>query len=451
MRRSTIFLMFLATVVTLTLLLPLANSAKRNERNYEKLELIAKVLHFVQNNYVEEVESKDLIYGAIKGMMSKLDPHSSFLTPELFKDMKEETSGKFGGIGIEITVNKRGELTVVSPIEDTPAYKVGLKSLDYITHIEDKPTKDMPLVEAVKLMRGKPGTVVRIKVLREGANRLREFKITRAIIKVRSVKHWDLDPGYGYIKINTFQEATASETAKAVRGMLKKKEGLKGLVLDLRNNPGGLLNQAEQIADLFLEEGVIVSTVSRNERNKEIRYAHKSGTFSDFPMVVLVNGASASASEIVAGALQDHSRGLVLGTQTFGKGSVQTVIELDGETGLKLTVAKYYTPSGVSIQGNGIKPDVNVEQLDPEVFKKAAKRKYRRERDLPGHIIGEEEEEEKPAKTDEEAQKEDENKALLRKGPNLETDYQLQQALSHLKAWDTFKKLMNKEKVAKTS
>ena len=435
-----------------------SGESAKNDNQYEKLELIAKVLHLVETNYVEDVDSKELIYGAIKGMLQPLDPHTNFLTPELFKDMKVETTGKFGGIGIEITTNKKGDLTIVSPIEDTPAFKAGLKPRDQIISIDGKYTKDMPLVEAVKMMRGKPGTAVKIQIMRDGWDRPRDFKITRAIIKIQSIKFKVIEPGYGYLKISTFQETTAKEAEKAIREMIaaSKEAGFKGLILDMRNNPGGLLNQAEQIADLFLEEGVIVSTVSRNERNKEIRYAHKNGTFSDFPVVVIVNGASASASEIVAGALKDQGRALVIGTQTFGKGSVQTVIELDGETGLKLTVAKYYTPNGISIQGNGIKPDVIVEQMDPELLKKAKSPWFPREKDLPGHIVGEgetpdeeemmREEMEPKEKEDKKGEKEKEDE--IKEPPpfgDLATDYQLQQALSHLKAWDTFKKLIKKD------
>lgn len=435
-----------------------SGESTKNTNQYEKLELIAKVLHLVETNYVEEVDSKELIYGAIKGMLQPLDPHTNFLTPELFKDMKVETSGKFGGIGIEITTNKKGDLTIVSPIEDTPAFKSGLKPRDQIISIDGKYTKDMPLVEAVKLMRGKPGTAVKIQIMREGWDRPRDFKITRAIIKIQSVKYKLVEPGYGYVKLSTFQETTAKETEKAIKEMIadSKAAGFKGLILDLRNNPGGLLNQAEQITDLFLEEGVIVSTVSRNERNKEIRYAHKNGTFSDFPIVVIVNGASASASEIVAGALKDQGRALVIGTQTFGKGSVQTVIELDEDTGLKLTVAKYYTPNGISIQGNGIKPDVIVEQIDPELFKKAKSPWFPREKDLPGHIVGEKEtpdEEEESGgeveiKDKKEKQVDKKEEDDLKEPPpfgDVSTDYQLQQALSHLKTWDTFKKLIKKD------
>lgn len=435
------------------------NSIAANTSNqYEKLELVAKVLHLVETNYVEEVDSKQLIYGAIKGMLQPLDPHTNFLTPELYKDMKVETSGKFGGIGIEITTNKKGDLTIVSPIEDTPAYKAGLKSKDHIVSIEGKYTRDMPLVEAVQLMRGKPGTVVKIQIMREGWDRPKDFKISRAIIKIQSTKYKVLEPGYGYLKISTFQETTASEAAKAITEMIEasKAAGFKGLVIDLRNNPGGLLNQAEQITDLFLDEGKIVSTVSRNERNKEIRYAHKNGTFPNFPIVVLVNGASASASEIVAGALKDHGRALILGTQTFGKGSVQTVIELDNETALKLTVAKYYTPNGISIQGNGIKPDVIVEQISPDVLKNAKSPWFPREKDLPGHIVGEKEtpdEEDATKKKSEDKKKDESDDDLIiqeRLG-DLNTDYQLQQALSYLKVWETFKKITNKVDITKVT
>lgn len=424
-------------------------SADKPGSHYEKIGILLKVLNYVENNYVEEVKIEDLTYGAINGMLATLDPHTNFLTPELFKEMKVDTTGEFGGLGIEITI-KEGVLTVIAPIEGTPADRAGLKANDKIVKIGSEFTDKMTLIEAVSKMRGKKGSSVDIFIMREGFKEPKEFRIVRDIIKVQSLKYSLLDSDYGYIKIVNFQERTANDLRKTLNSLdeeAKKKQkkrkelgvGLKGLVLDLRNNPGGLLDQAVQVSDLFLDNGVIVSTVGRNKENKDIEYAHRAGTWRNIPMVVLVNGSSASASEIVAGALQDQKRAIVIGTKTFGKGSVQQVIELSDKSGLKLTVAKYYTPNGRSIQEKGLEPDLVVDQIDPEVLKKEEEKKtgektsWWREVNLPRHL----KEEEKKG----EEKKEEEKVAPIYLDEKFKYDYQLHQAYGHLKSYAVFKSI----------
>ncbi len=332
---------------------------------YEDLETFANVLAIVQKNYVEPVSTKRLIDGAITGMLASLDPHSAYLTPDLYRDLQVETRGSFGGLGIEITV-RNGMLTVVAPIEDTPAYKAGLKSGDEIIKINDDFTKDMTLTDAVKRMRGPKGSKVSLTIHREGLPDLFSVSVTRDVIKIKSVKAKDLPGGYGYVHVTTFQENTDDDVEHALAGFAKGDHGrIKGVVLDLRDDPGGLLNQAVKVADEFLNGGMIVYTEGRLENQRQKYFAHKKGEFADFPMVVLVNGGSASASEIVAGALQDHRRAVVVGTQTFGKGSVQTILPLDDKSALRLTTARYFTPNGRSIQAVGITPDVDVELPKP--------------------------------------------------------------------------------------
>src|SRR3984893_147700 len=329
-------------------------------QDYESLEAFTNILSIVKKHYVEDVETKTLVDGAINGMLNSLDPHSAYLTPELYKDLQMDTQGRFGGLGIEITV-KGGVLTVVSPIEDTPAFKAGIKPGDMIFKIEDEFTKDMTLVDAVKKMRGPKGSKINLSIKREGVPELIDFTLMRDTIRVQSVRSRVLESGYGYIRLAQFQERSDRDVQKALEKLAAEKGGLKGLVLDLRNNPGGLLTQAVRIADLFLDSGLIVYTEGRIEAQKQKYYAQKDGSWMDFPLVVLVNGGSASASEIVAGALQDHKRAVVLGTKTFGKGSVQTILPLDDNSALRLTTARYFTPSGRSIQAVGITPNEVVE------------------------------------------------------------------------------------------
>ena len=334
---------------------------------YEDLKVFTDVLGLLQKEYVEETKSKDLIYGAIKGMLETLDPHSAFMPPNMYKEMQEETKGRFEGLGIEITM-KDGVLTVVSPIEDTPAFKAGIQAGDQILKIEGELTKNLTLMESVKRLRGPKGTKVTITIMREGFPKPRDFTLIRDVIPVRSVRYEVLEKHYGYIRVSQFQEKTDSEFEKAMKALEEEnKGGLKGLILDLRNNPGGLLDQAVKVADHFIESGLIVSMEGRREEQKMKFYAHpQEDNLSRYPLVVLVNGGSASGAEIVAGAIQDHGRGIILGTQTFGKGSVQTIFPLKDGSGLRLTTARYYTPNGRSIQAKGIVPDIIVKPSLPE-------------------------------------------------------------------------------------
>ncbi len=354
------------------------------KESYENLETFTNILSIIQKNYVDEVQTKQLIDGAINGMLAALDPHSAYLTPDLYRELQVDTKGSFGGLGIEIT-NRNGVLTVVSPIEDTPAYRAGIKAGDMIMKIDGEFTKDMTLVDAVKKMRGPKDTKVILTLKRENQPELFDVSLNREIIKIQSVKSKMLDKGYGYVRLTQFQERTDDDLERSLKSLDKEAGGLHGLVLDLRNDPGGLLTQAVKVSDLFLDSGLIVYTDGRLESQKQKYFAHKAGTWTDFPMVVLVNGGSASASEIVAGALQDHKRALVLGTQTFGKGSVQTILPLDDSSALRLTTARYYTPSGRSIQATGIVPDIVLEQTT--AMAKADKSgPMLREANLPRHL-----------------------------------------------------------------
>ncbi|MBU0681546.1 MAG: S41 family peptidase [Proteobacteria bacterium] len=388
-KRLLFVLILLLPVATLPLWDRDSQVIAQTEDTYQNLETFTAILHMLQENYVEDVDSKELLEGAIKGMLNSLDPHSSYMDPEDFKDLQIETKGSFSGIGIEITM-KDSILTVVSPIDDTPAFKKGLKAGDKILKIEGEPTKDMTLVDAVKRLRGPNGTDVTISIHREGWTELKDFTITRDNIPLISVKAKTLEPGYGYIRIRSFQANTTKDFKKSMDDLTKDGD-LKGLVLDLRNNPGGLLDQAVRISDVFLDEGLIVYTKSRRKENNLSYSAHKNGTSYTFPIVVLVNEGSASASEIVAGALQDHKRALVLGAQSFGKGSVQTIHPMSNGAGLRLTTALYYTPNGRSIQATGITPDIIVPTsflTEEELEEKNGKEKpqFIREKDLRHHF-----------------------------------------------------------------
>ena len=326
---------------------------------FGKLKAFGDVLSIIQTSYVEEPNIDELVNGAIKGMLQTLDPHSSYLTPDMLRQVEVETKGTFGGLGIEIGV-KDSVLTIIAPIEDTPAFRAGLQAGDKIVRIENESTREMSVMDAVKRLRGEPGTKVTIWISREGLPEPRSYAITRDIIKIRSVKAKSLGDGIGYIKLTQFQQDTDGELEKALQAQTKEKGGLKGLVLDLRNNPGGLLDQAVKVADRFVESGLIVYTDGRLENQKFKYFAHKEGTHIGFPIVVLVNAGSASASEIVAGALQDHGRAILLGTPTFGKGSVQTILPMEDGSAIRLTTARYFTPNGRSIQAKGIEPDIVV-------------------------------------------------------------------------------------------
>jgi len=408
--------------VALALILVIIASSARHgvvatDEAYEKLKVFTEVLTLIQANYVEEVHSKDLVYGAIRGMLETLDPHSAFMPPEVYREMQVETQGSFGGLGIEITVRDR-QLTVVAPIEGTPADRAGILAGDRIVKINGEPTKDMTLFEAVRKLRGPRGSQVTITIAREGFTEAKVFAITRATIEVHSVRSFELGDGIGYIRMVSFQEKTARDLERTLEQF--QTGGVKAMVLDLRNNPGGLLSQAVQVADLFLQKGQLIVYTEGRARNQDLRFsAEHTKSLPQVPMVILVNGGSASASEIVAGALQDHRRAVILGTPTFGKGSVQTVIPLNDGSGLRLTTAKYFTPRGETIQGKGITPDIQVEPPKPTVTAQAPPRPEGgappRERK-----IGEEEG--------------DASQPLGRRAPDLKTDVQLARAVDILKA-----------------
>lgn len=353
----------LLVVLTLTVGGSAVSKSTDSSTTYEQLRLFTEVLSIVQNQYVDEVAPKDLIYSAIKGTLRGLDPHSSFLDPDSYREMQVETSGSFGGLGIEITL-RDDVLTVVAPIEGTPAHRAGLHSGDRIVKIDGLITKDMQLSDAVKRMRGKPGTKVTISVVREGWTEPKDFDITREQIRVQSVRTHDLGDSVAYIRLRQFQEQTSHDIEQALDKFAKS--GMKALVLDLRNNPGGLLTAAVEVTEKFVADGKLVVYTEGRVRNQNMRFsAHAKKAYSEIPMVVLVNQGSASASEIVAGALQDYGRAVLVGTQTFGKGSVQTIIPLSDGSGLRLTTAKYFTPKGRSIHGKGITPDIVVELPKP--------------------------------------------------------------------------------------
>lgn len=414
---------------------------------YLDLQLFTKVLNLVQQYYVEEVNTRNLIYGGVKGMLRELDPHTNFLPPEIYKEFESETSGEFAGLGVEITVQK-GILTVISAVEDTPAWKAGLKAGDKIVTIDGESTKGLSLVEAAQKMRGKRGSKVKLGIFREGFEEPKVYVIERGVVKIKSVKYTDLEDGYGFIRLTSFMENSQPELAKVIEDHRNKYKSIKGLIIDLRKNPGGLLDQAIRISDMFLNEGVIVSTIGRNQKEKEVVQAKKKGTLEDFPLIVLIDEYSASASEILAGALQDHKRALIMGQKSFGKGSVQSVVKLGDGSGLKLTVARYYTPSGRSIQAEGIQPDILVENIDSMALDKAViKNHVRREVDIEGHLLSEKEKAVKSKKGDSTVGLQfwwDEDKASKKKlSPKeklLKEDFQALQAYNYLLAWKVMEK-----------
>ena len=362
--KKVVMISALLLILTLSLGGGVASKGNDTAATYENLRLFTEVLSIVQSQYVDEVVAKDIIYNAIKGTLRGLDPHSSFLDPEMYREMQVETSGSFGGLGIEITL-RDDVLTVVTPIEGTPAYRAGIQPGDRILKIEGLSTKDMQLSDAVKRMRGKPGSKITISIVREGWAEPKDFLITREQIRVQSVRANQLEPGIEYIRLRQFQEQTASDLEVSLDKYMKEGK-IQGLVLDLRNNPGGLLTSAVEVTEKFLESGKLVVYTEGRVRNQNMRFSSNSKrAFNDFPIVVLVNQGSASASEIVAGALQDWGRAVVIGTTSFGKGSVQTIIPLSDGSGLRLTTAKYFTPKGRSIHGKGITPDIIVEAPKP--------------------------------------------------------------------------------------
>ena len=398
-------------------------SVSAEGEGYEELRTFTEVMSMVKKYYVEEVKTKDLVEGAIKGMLNSLDPHSSYMTPEGFKEMQVDTKGEFGGLGIQIGI-KDNLLTVIAPIEDTPAFKAGIKAGDKIFKINNESTKDMSMQDAVSKMRGAPKTPVTLSIFREGWKDTKDFVIIRDIIKIKSVKSKVLEDNIGYIKLSQFQEQTADDLAAAIKQLNDSK--VTSLILDLRNDPGGLLNSAIDVTSQFLPKGKLVVYTKMRSGEKSEFLTSGENVFTP-PMIILVNQGSASASEIVAGALKDWNRAVILGTQTFGKGSVQTVIPLSGGAGLRLTTAKYYTPKGISIQNTGITPDIVVKLAAKNGIKE---HRVLREKDLSGHLKNEQKE---PVPDSEET-------APLEEVDEKD-DIQLQRAMDILKTWDVFKAL----------
>lgn len=403
--------------------------------SYEELQIFAEVLTQVKKHYVEDTETKDLVHGAIRGMLATLDPHSSYMTPDMYKEMQVETKGEFGGLGIQIGV-KNNHLTVIAPIEDTPAFKAGIVAGDIITKVDEKLTKDLTLMEAVQHMRGPRGTSVHLTVVREGVEEPIIFTLTRDIIKIQSIRKKLLDDRIGYIRISQFQESTSDDLEKALTEL--QSENIQSLVLDLRNNPGGLLTAAVGVSERFLESDKLVVSIKGRDGRKDEYRARLGRPPYEYPMIILVNQGSASASEIVAAAMQDWGKAVIVGTTTFGKGSVQTILPLSDGSGLRLTTAKYYTPRGESIHSIGIKPDIVVEAKPVQVAQttdaKAGKSSELSSALTTNKPSGKDAGSnlEKPKEKD---STESEENELIRK------DVQLQKAIELLKTWKVFKGL----------
>ncbi len=446
--RTKISLGLVATIACLALAAVMVLRFSRigpDRESVASLELFAEVLREVEQNYVEKVDRKKLLEGAVNGMLAALDPHSAYLPPEPFTEMQTEISGSFGGLGIELS-QKDGKLTVVSPLEDTPAWKAGIKAGDYIFKIDATPTSDLTMMQAVKRMRGKQGTKVTLTILRNGEGEPLVFPLVRDIIRTKSLRARTLEPGYGYVRIGHFQARTGEDFAKALHKLRAENGGsLKGLVLDLRNNPGGLLEVAVEVAGRFvgerLDNGLIVYTEGREPFAKR-RYSATVGEKEPrYPLVVLINSGSASASEIVAGALQDYGRAVIMGTPSFGKGSVQSVVPMKDGAGLKLTTALYYTPKGRSIQARGIIPDITVENAELKIVPEDKREEFH-EKDLDNHLGG--------GKETPEAVEEKENREKMTKpasnavtgfADDLKKDQQLARALDLLKSWEVLQKV----------
>lgn len=438
-----------------------APKISENRSRFEQLELFNKVLHLVETQYYRPVSTEKLIEGALKGMMDTLDPHSAFLNKDFFEKMQNDTQGEFGGLGLEVT-QREGVIYIITPIEDTPAFRAGIQPKDKMVEINHEPIVGMSLEQAIEKMRGKIGDKIHLGISREGYDGIKHFNLTREIIKVKPVKSEIVKNNFAYLRLTQFQKRSAESMEEALKGMRAKGE-IAGIILDLRSNPGGLLDQAVDVSSLFLKEGIVVSTEARDYQNKDIRYVKKSG-FKDLstPMVVLINGASASASEIVAGALQDYKRAVIMGSQSFGKGSVQTVAQLDKETGVKLTIAQYMTPKNRKIQAVGITPDVTVEEVDQDAFEKDLKEdRYIREKDLRNHLTATietpTEKKEREAKEREERlrrisemdkrknkKKEVEDEIFRTYKPS--EDYQVLQAVRYLQGFNVFKETKTQTK-----
>lgn len=409
---------------------------------YEELKTFSEVLNQVQKHYVDETKPKDLIQGAIRGMLSTLDPHSAYMTPEMYKEMQVETRGEFGGVGIQIGV-KDNRLAVIAPIEGTPAHRAGIKAGDFITKVNDDTTKDLTLMDAVQKMRGPKGSKVNLTIQRDGTPDPLVFTLVRDTIKIESVKSKVID-NLGYVRLTQFQEATGRDLSKAIKQF--KEQKVQGTILDLRNNPGGLLTAAVDVSEQFLPSGKLVVYTKSREGKKDEWFAKAKDQLEDLPVIVLVNEGSASASEIVAGALQDYGRGLVVGTTSFGKGSVQTILALGDGSGLRLTTAKYYTPKGRSIQSTGITPDIIV-KLSAPVVAKVSEGKLTEKEAEPKAVkppTGKETSPQNGKSPDEGGPKNGTPPSALPEvggEPSLEQDAQLQKAVELLKSWKIFKDL----------
>ena len=405
----------------------------------DELRTFTEVFSRIKADYVEPVEDKKLLEDAVQGMLAGLDPHSAYLDSESFRDMRVETEGQFGGLGIEVTM-ENGFVKVVSPIEDTPAARAGVKPGDLIIRLDDKAVKGMTLTEAVRVMRGKPGTDITLTIVREGATKPLKITLTRAIIKIQSVKSRMLEPGFGYVRITQFQAGTDKGLADIIKKLEAENKGaLRGMVLDLRNNPGGVLNAAVGVSDAFLDKGLIVYTEGRVADSKMKLSATPGDLLNGTPIVVLINGGSASASEIVAGALQDHKRAVIMGTKSFGKGSVQTIVPISNGAALKITTARYFTPNGRSIQALGIVPDIVTEEA--KLTKSEAGDRLK-EADLARHLENGDEMTKPKEEPKKEGKKDDKKKDETGKAPAVE-DYQLQEALNLLKGISFFRAQSN--------
>ena len=417
---------YVITFFFITSSFSLANSEKKQEVNtlpLNEIRIFTEIFSKIKSDYVENIEDSTLLKNAIRGMLQGLDPHSAYLDKDSYKELQEGTAGEFGGLGIEVGYED-GFVKVISPIDDTPAKRAGIKAGDLIIRLDGKSVKGISLMEAVKMMRGKPGSEIELTILRGGEEKPFNVTIVRDIITVKNIKAETIESAFGYIRISNFQIHTVDDLSKALTKLESENNNmLKGLVLDLRNNPGGLLNAAVGVSDLFLDEGLIVYTEGRVKGSKLKFNAKPSEMFKDIPIIVLVNGGSASASEIVAGALQDHRRAIIMGERTFGKGSVQTILPMNDETALKLTTARYYTPSGRSIQASGIEPDMIVKNIKFDVKQNNNMGNgLIKESDLTGHLDSE------VTKNDSNQKKDNVDNSSL-----AETDYQLYEALNVLK------------------
>lgn len=427
-------------------------------KRFENLELFNKVLYLVETQYYREVDTQRLIQGAINGMMQTLDPHSAFLNEDLFKKMQESTQGEFGGLGVEVS-QKDGVLIVITPIDDTPAFRAGIKPGDRIMEIDHQSTVGITMEQAVELMRGEAGSSINLGIARDGEEGLIYFDITREVIRIQAVRSSIVFDEFIYVRLSQFQKDVSQVLIEHIQKHKDKIQSdgrsLRGIVLDVRSNPGGLLDESVNVSSLFIDEGIIVQTQGREEGNKEIRYARRDlEKFLDIPLVVLINGASASASEIVAGAIQDHQRGLVMGSASFGKGSVQTIARIDETQGIKLTVAQYMTPEGRQIQAVGISPDIELDEYQARwAAENKTESRFVREADLHNHLratIETTEEKEARKKREERERKERAQQAkeadkkeeeVTGRPRNPEEDYQVVQAVNYLKTFNLLQKV----------